>query len=171
MKTCVNQSCRRKRIEMQGFVGLDDETLRGLGPWFRLAPAICMVWTSIGTIGSSWRVIWGLVPFAFLGAVLPKHPFDLIYEWGFRRWLGSPSIPRYGTPRRFACFVATVWLGFTGWAFYSGANFLGWVLGTVMSLMALVQVSSDFCIPSFFFSLFRGAPGKAKCLIRSAVAE
>ena len=159
MKMSASQPCLRKWIEMQGFVGLDDETLRAVGPWLRLAPAICMVWTAIGTIESSWKAIWGLVPFAFLGVVLPKHPFDLIYEWGFRRLLKSPPIPSYGAPRRFACAVATVWLGFTGWAFFSGVNYLGWFLGTAMFLIALVQVSTGFCIPSFSFNRLMGRRG------------
>ncbi len=154
-----NPSCRRKRIEMQGFVGLDEATLGAVGKWFRLAPAICMIWSGIGTLIGSWQVIWTLVPFAILGAVLRRHPFDLIYEWGFRRRLALPSIPRYGAPRRFACAVAAVWLGFTGWAFFSGATLVGWLLGAGMFSMALVQVTTDFCVPSFFFNLLFGKPG------------
>src|SRR5262249_58212446 len=39
----------RDRIEAQGFVGLDDRTLSRINYWLRLAPAICMAWTAIGT--------------------------------------------------------------------------------------------------------------------------
>lgn len=156
MMAPVIQTCRRRRIEMQGFVGLDDETLCAVGPWFRLAPAICMIWSGVGTVLASWLVTWSLVPFAILGAVLRGHPFDLIYEWGFRPLVNSPPIPRYGAPRRFACAVAAVWLGFTGWAFYVGATPVCWLLGTGMFLMALVQVTTDFCIPSFHFNLLSG---------------
>ncbi len=35
----------RRRIEAQGFVGLDDDTLAQINYWLRLAPAICMIWT------------------------------------------------------------------------------------------------------------------------------
>jgi hypothetical protein len=152
MNTIVISIHRRRRIEMQGFSGLDDETLLTLEPWFRLAPAICMVWTAMGTFKASPLVIWSLVPLAGLGAVLRWHPFNLIYHWGFRPLLNSLPIPRYETPRRFACAVAAVWLGFTGWASFAGADFWGWFLGTLMSLMALQRMCAVLLI---VFELFR----------------
>ena len=38
-------STTRKRIEAQGYLGLSDAALAEVGPWLRLAPAICMVWS------------------------------------------------------------------------------------------------------------------------------
>ena len=152
----ITQSRRRRWVEMQGFVGLDDETLSAVEPWLRLAPAMCMIWTGIGTLKASWLIIWSLVPFALLGAVLRGHPFDLIYEWGFRRRFDLPPIPRYGIPRRMACGVGAIWLTVTGWAFFAGATLVGMILGTSMFLIALVQVATGFCIPSFVRSLLFG---------------
>lgn len=146
----------RRRIEMQGFVGFSDQTLSEIGLWLRLAPLLCAVWTGIGTYFASPLIIWGLVPFALLGALLPRHPFDLIYNWGIRHLTGSEMIPRYRSPRRFACAIATAWLGLTGWAFYVGASFTGYLLGVVMALMALVTVTMDFCVPSFICGLAFG---------------
>jgi hypothetical protein len=100
---------------MQGFVGLSDETLAEAGPWLRLAPAIWSVWTAL----ASPVMVWALAPLAALGAVLPWHPFDLIYNHGIRRFTGGQILPRYRAPRRFACVVATGWLALTGWAFYN----------------------------------------------------
>jgi hypothetical protein len=39
----------RRRIEAQGFVGLDDNSLSQINYWLRLAPANCMIWTAMGT--------------------------------------------------------------------------------------------------------------------------
>ena|SRR2546423_577875 len=68
----------RARIEAQGFVGLDDRTLAAINYWLRLAPAICMVWTAIGTALTSPIIVSALIPFAALDAILPGHPFDLV---------------------------------------------------------------------------------------------
>ena len=85
----------RERIEAQGFVGLDDRTLSQINYWLRLAPAICMAWTALGTMLGSAATLWALVPFAALGAVLPGHPFDVLYTYGFRRVTAGPPLPRY----------------------------------------------------------------------------
>jgi hypothetical protein len=143
---------------MQGFVGLSDEALTEAGPWLRLAPAICMVWTAIATINSSPIMVWALAPLAALGAALPWHPFDLIYNYGIRRFTGGRFLPRYRAPRRFACAVATVWLALTGWAFYTGATMAGYALGFSLALAALVPVMTDFCIPSFIYGFLFGRP-------------
>jgi hypothetical protein len=148
----------RRRIEMQGFVGLDDATLAEVGPWLRLAPAICMLWAVVGTVLAAPTVIWALIPFAALGAIRRGHPFDMIYNYGLRHVLGTRRLPPYNAPRRFACAFATIWLAGTGLAFYVGAPMLGYVLGATLALVALVPTTTDFCIPSFLYGLLFGKP-------------
>ncbi len=155
----------RRRLETQGFVGLDDATLAEVGPWLRLAPALCATWAAVGTGLESPGVLWALMPFAALGATLRGHPFDAIYNHGIRHLLGTRRLPPYNTPRRVACAVATLWLGAAGWAFYAGASPLGYALGAALALAALVPTLSDFCIPSFFYGLLFGKP--AACARRN----
>jgi hypothetical protein len=143
---------------MQGFTGLSDETLAEVGPWLRLAPAICMVWTAVATAITSPAMVWMLAPLAALGAMLPWHPFDLIYNHGIRHFTGTQALPRYRAPRRFACLVATVWLALAGWAFYIGATMTGYALGFSLALAALAPVTTDFCIPSFIYGMLFGKP-------------
>ena len=50
----------RRRIEAQGFLGLDDATLARINYWLRLSPAICMVWAAVGTALGSAPVLWAL---------------------------------------------------------------------------------------------------------------
>ena len=148
----------RRRVEAQGFVGLDDPTLADVGPWLRLAPAICMTWAAVATITASAAAFWALVPFAALGAILTGHPFDAIYNHGIRHILRKPHLPPYNAPRRFACGVATVWLASAALAFQSGATLLGTILGGSLVLAAAVPTFTDFCIPSFIYGLVFGKP-------------
>jgi hypothetical protein len=59
----------------------------------RLSPAICMVWTAVGTALASPTILWALAPFAALGAILPGYPFDVLYNYGLRHLLGTPRLP------------------------------------------------------------------------------
>lgn len=149
----------RGRIEAQGFVGLGDGALAELGPWLRLATGLCAAWAAIGTVLGSPLVLWALVPFAALGALRQGHPFDALYNHGIRHLLGTRRLPLYRAPRRFACAVATVWLGLTGGVFFAGASVAGYVLGGAFALAALVPTLTDFCIPSFVYGLLFGKPG------------
>ena len=119
----------RNHIEAQGFLGFDDRTLTQINYWLRLSPAICMVWAAIGTALNSASILWALVPFALLGAVLPGHPFD-----------------------------ATIMVAVSAWGFQTGNLVLGHIVGWLLVAAALVNVSTGFCIPSFVYGLIFGKP-------------
>ena len=165
MTTAISATAKA-RIEAQGFVGLDAGTLTGINYWLRLAPAICMAWTAVGTALSSPAIVAALVPFAALGAILPGHPFDLLYTHGFRRLLGGPRLPRYPAPRRFACLMGTAMLSGEALALATGRLLLAHILGWGLVTAALVTVTTGFCIPSFVYGLFAGRP--RECAARNA---
>ena len=148
----------RRRLAMQGFVGLDNTALIELAPWLRLAPTICAGWIAIGNLLASPAALWALMPFTALGAMQARHPLDLLYNYGIRYLLRTRPIPRYGAPRRFTCGLATVWLGITGWAYYLDAMSVGYALGMTQTIIAFIASTTDFCIPSFFYGLLFGKP-------------
>ena len=151
-------SITRKRIEAQGYLDLSDASIAEIGLWLRFSPAICAVWATIATYYESITALAVLIPLSALGAILPWHPFDAIYNYGIRHILGTELLPRSQAPRKFACMVATVWLIATSWAFYSGATILGYALGASLAVAAAVPALTDFCIPSFFYGLMFGKP-------------
>lgn len=148
----------RVRLEAQGFLGLDDQTLAQINYWLRLSPAICMIWVAVGTALGSPPVLWSLVPFALLGALLPGHPFDLLYTLGFRRVVGGPRLPCYPRPRRLACLTASFWIAGEALAFQNAIPLAGHLLGWSLVVMAFVNVSMGFCVPSFIYGLLFGKP-------------
>lgn len=150
----------RERIQAQGFCGFTDEAYKQLNYPLRLSPAICMLWAAIGTALASPAILWALVPFAALGAILPGHPFDLLYNHGLRHLFNMPALPPNPPRRRFACLMATIMLVASAWGFQAGMPLLGYVVGWSLVGAAFVNVSTGFCVPSFIVRL---AFGKVVC--------
>jgi hypothetical protein len=154
MSSIPGSACRN--IQAQGFCDLDEQTCAQINYPLRLSPAICMAWTAVGTALASPTVLWALAPFAALGAILPGHPFDVFYNHWLRHLLNTPSLPRYGARRRFACALATILIVTAAWGFHAGMPMLGYTFGWVLVGAALVEVSTGFCVPSFIARVFLG---------------
>ena len=146
----------RRRLEIQGFVGLDDATLAELAPWLEFSPMLCTLLIGLGTVRASAVILGALVPIAVLGAVFPVHPFDVLYNYGVRHLTGTRPLPPNGPPRRFACGLAAVWLTATAWAFGTGAHAVGSILGGVLTAVAAIVSVSHFCLPSLLYTLLFG---------------
>jgi hypothetical protein len=142
----------RCRLEAQGFLGLDDATLEEVGPWLRWSPAFCTIVMTVGVVLASPLILWALAGIAFLGSLLPFHPFDLLYNYGARHLTGTRAFPHHGPQRRFACGLASVWLVATGWAFHVGEPFAGYLLGVPLILVAALVSITHFCIPSWIYN-------------------
>lgn len=145
-------SAVRRRLEAQGFCDLDEATLDEVGPWLRWSPAFCTLFMVVGVALNSTAVLWALAATALLGALLPFHPFDLLYNYGARFLTGTRPLPHQGPQRRFACGIATVWLLVTGWAFYAGAPLVGYLLGAPLILVAALVSITHYCIPSLIYN-------------------
>lgn len=142
----------RSRLEAQGFCGLDDEALNELAPWMRWTYTLGMLVTIVGVALQSPAALWSLAAITSVGIVLPFHPFDLLYNYGFRYVTRTRPFPKSGPQRHFVFTVATVWLVAAGWAFYIGSDILGFALGVPLILVAAVASTTNFCIPSFIYN-------------------
>jgi Domain of unknown function (DUF4395) len=142
----------RSRLEAQGFCGLDEEALDELAPWMRWTYTLGMLVTIVGVTMTSPVVLWSLAAVTAVGVMLPFHPFDLFYNYGFRHVTGTRPFPKSGPQRHFVFIVASIWLAATGWAFYLGADILGFALGVPLILVAALASTTNFCIPSFIYN-------------------
>jgi len=142
----------RCRLEAQGYRGLDDATLEEVGPWLRWSPALCTVVMSAGVMLESPLILWVLAGIAFIGALLPFHPFDLLYNYGARHLTRTRALPHHGPQRRFACGLASIWLLATGWAFHVDEPLAGYLLGIPLILVALLVSVTHFCVPSWIYN-------------------
>jgi hypothetical protein len=147
-----------RRLRTQGFT--DEAWVAEVSPWLRLAPALCATFGAIGTAMASPVVLYALAATAFLGALLPFHPFDLLYDFGIRFLVGKRPLPPNGAPRRFACGIATIWLIVTASLFAAGQLTAGYVLGALFVTVAGLVSTTDICIPSMIYAILR-LPGAA----------
>jgi hypothetical protein len=152
----------RRRLDIQGFERVDNAALAPVAPWLRLAFGLCAVMAGVGTAMASPLTLLLLVPIAALAALLPVHPFDLIYNYGIRFMTGTSSLPRRGAPSRFACGLGAVWLVATAWVFHTGHPRLGYLLGGLLTGVAALVSTTDVCIPSLAYRSIFGFPRRPR---------
>jgi len=152
VETMVVNPIVRKRLEAQGFGNLNDAEVDEFAPWLRWSPVICTLVMVTGIVLESPVVLWSLAATAFLSAVLPFHPFDLLYNYAARYLTGTRPLPHHGPQRRFACAMATVWLIGTGWAFHAGSPAVGYLLGVPLVLVAALVGITHICVPSIIYN-------------------
>jgi hypothetical protein len=145
----------RHRLEMQGYVGYDDAYLAEIGPWLRLTPGTFAILAGLATLSASPAFMWGLVPFALVGAIWRYSPVDAIYNMAIRRSGGRRPIPRSGPPRRFAFGLAAALFFSAGLAFQTQTWTIGYGLGTFMTVAPLLPAVNDFCVGAFIYRICR----------------
>ncbi len=142
----------RSRLEVHGYVGVGERTLADIQFGLRFSPALCAIGVAAGTALASPVILLAMMLTAILGSATPRHPFDLVYNYGVRHLLGKPAIPRNAAPRRFSCGVAAVWLLPTTGAFMAGWAIPGYILGAAMAGMAAFVAVTHICLPSLVYT-------------------
>jgi len=145
-------------LDIQGIDTSNVQQLARLAPWLRLAFGLCALLGGLGTVLASPAILLSLAPVAALAAASPVHPFDLIYNTGIRHLTGTGPLPRRGAPSRFACGVGAVFLLVTAWLFSAGQMVLGYVLGGMLTVVALLVSTTDVCLPSMAYRAMFGWP-------------
>ena len=152
------------RLDVQGFDAVGRQRLAEVAPWLRLTFGLCALLAGIGTVTASPLLLLALAPIAALGAALPVHPFDLVYNHGIRHLTGTGPLPTRGAPSRFACRMGAAWLLVTAWAFSAGHATLGYALGGTLTATAILVSTTDICIPSMVYRLLVGPPRPREAL-------
>ena len=146
----------QKRLETRGITCTNDAGFVKLAPWFRFTPLLGTTLIGLGTGFAFTPLLWAMVPIMALGVIFPRHPFDLIYNFGMRHLTGTRPLPRNGASARFATGTALVLLVGSAIAFELDVAWLGYALGGVLtSVGALVSVT-HFCIPSMVYQFIFG---------------
>ena len=150
----------RRRLDIQGFERVDDQTLAPVARWLRLAFALCALLALGGTLLASPTVLVVLAGIAAIAAASPVHPFDRLYNHGICRLTGTGPLPRRGAPSRFACGLGATFLVVAAWAFTTGHMIVGYAIGAMLTGSATLVSTTDICIPSLIYRLMFGFPAR-----------
>lgn len=147
---------RIKFLKAQGYCGLSDTEISELAFGNRFAYIVCGSIVAIAVATAHVPTLIAMTIVAFLGIILPYHPFDYIYNHVLRGMLNKPELPPRSKQLKFACVIATLWLIATTYLFYAGFAVAGYVLGGLLVAVAFIVSATDFCIPSMIYNcIFR----------------
>ena len=143
---------RRKRFEIQGYKCYSDSELNDFKFGIRFAYYLCGSLVILGLLLTNLEILGAAMIIAFFGSFPPYHPFDYLYNYVIRHWIGKPKMPPRANQGRFACRIATVWLGVTIYLFYTGNNTWGYIVGIALVISAALVSVLDICIPSMIYN-------------------
>jgi hypothetical protein len=161
-----NQDCNfkpqtRKRFEIQGYRGYSDSELDDFKFGIRFAYYLCTSIVIFGLLLANLEILSAAMIIAFFGSFPPYHPLDYLYNYVVRHLIGKPKIPPRANQGRFACRIATVWLGATIYLFYTGNIMWGYIIGIALVIVAALVSVLDICIPSMIYNyLFKQKPNE-----------
>jgi hypothetical protein len=143
---------RIQRIKAQGYFKCSDQEISDLSFGNRFAYILCTSILIIGVATANIPILIAMGSIAFLGVVLPNHPFDYIYNYWLRYSLHKPKLPTRSIQLKFACSMATAFIATTIYLFSSGYMTAGYVVGSLLIVVATLVSSIDFCIPSIIYN-------------------
>lgn len=108
---CIISPHRRKRFETQGYNGFTDAELNDFKFGIRFAYYLCGSLVVLGLVTANTKVLSAAMLVALFGTLPPYHPFDYLYNYVIRHLIHKPKMPPRSNQGRFACGIATVWLG------------------------------------------------------------
>jgi hypothetical protein len=145
-----------KRLKIQGYCNLSEYHLSELAFGNRLAFIICSIVVFIGVAMANIPLLSVMGIIAFLGIVLPYHPFDYIYNHGLRIIMNKRKLLPRSSQIKFACTMATLWLASTITLFYMDYMIAGYIVGGVLFSSAFTVSITDICIPSLLYNFIFG---------------
>ncbi len=153
---CLISPSRRKKLEAQGFTGYSDEELAARTFGFRFSTGLCALLIGTGVAFSNIPLLLLAAATALFGAILPNHPFDYLYNAMLANQPGKAQLDPNTPQRKFACGIATVWLVGVIYLFYSSLFLWGYIFGAILTSVAALVTTTDFCIPSAIYNFLFG---------------
>jgi amino acid permease len=144
-------------MTMQGYDTLSEEGRKSLWLGIRFAPALCFTGIALGVVLASPALLLAMAVTALLGGfILPKHPFDYLYEFAVRPRFGGPAVPPSPAPRRFACQLATPWVTAIAVGYLADMTTVAWALAVPLLVVAASVATTNWCLPSLIYGLLHG---------------
>ena len=146
-------SARRiNRLRAQGYTSQTNEELNGMAFGIRFAYRACVILLSAAVITQSVIMFTVMLVIAFLGIVLPNHPFDYVYNYTISIKWNKLRLPVRSVQLKFACSIATGWIAMVIYLMVSSHATAGTVMAAVLIGIALLPSTIDYCVPSALFN-------------------
>lgn len=152
VQNCTLSLKTRKRLETQGYLGFTDTQLNDFKFGIRFAYYLCASIVLTGLLFSQIEVLIAAMVIALFATLPPYHPFDYLYNYGVRQMLHKPKLPPRTNQGRFACGIATLWLGGIVFLLQSGFELWAYIAGTVLLCVASLVSTMDICVPSMIYN-------------------
>ena len=153
-KNSILSPTTKRRLIVQGYNCYSDKELNDYKYGIRFAYYLCGALVLVGLLLTNMEILAAAMIIAFFGMLPPYHPFDYLYNYVIRHLINKPKMPHRTNQGRFACGIATVWLGGTIYLFYSGLSIFGYIAGGILLSIATLVSTSDICIPSMIYNVF-----------------
>ena len=157
---------RLRRLRAQGFTCESEPTLQQMAFGIRFAYRACVLLLIVAIASKSLLLFSAMLGLSFLGIVLPNHPFDYVFNYTLRLWLRAPMVPPRSRQLKFACIIATAFLGAVVFMLYVGMVTQGLITAGTLAAFALLPSTIDLCIPSLIYNVLFQKSGKAGAIVR-----
>lgn len=167
-----NQDCfvspvTRRRLESQGYVGFTDAQLYDSKFGIRFAYYLCGLLVLSGLIFSKVELLVSAMTIAFLATFPPYHPFDYLYNYAVRHLLKKEKVPPRTNQGRFACGIASVWVGVIILLLERDLEIWAYLAGAILLTLATLVSTMDICVPSIVYNFL--FPAKKDALKKSSI--
>lgn len=153
MKTKQQLSATRlARLRVQGFMTESDSELSELAFGIRFAYRLCTSFVALGILTQNTTILAAMMGVAFSSVLLPNHLFDYIYNFVLAGRMNKPKLSARSPQIKFACGIATVWLGGLIYLFSVGFATAGLIAGGIFLVLAISVSTIDYCVPSLIFN-------------------
>jgi len=153
-KDFILSRTRLKRLRDQGYTCESQEQLSRMAFGIRFPYQLCVAVLLAAIAAQSILIFAAMLFIAFLGIVMPNHPFDYIYNYVLSGPMNKPIVPPRANQLKFACTIATCWLSMVLFLMISGNITAGLVLAGILVGIALLPATIDLCVPSLIYNLF-----------------
>ena len=143
---------RLKRLRAQGYYGESNQQLTEMAFGIRFAYRLCTSIIIVAILTQSLELFSAMLLIAIFGVILPKHPFDYLYNHTLSKWMSRPQLPKRSIQLKFACTIASLWLTSVVYFMSIGSTTTALVLASTLAIIASFPSTIDFCVPSAIFN-------------------
>ena len=150
----ILSSIRLARLRAQGYSSETNLTLNEMAFGIRFAYRACTTVLIVAILTKSITLFSIMIGIAFLGVVLPNHPFDYIYNYLLSARMKKPKLPARSNQLKFACMIATLWLASIIYLISTNNITVALIMATILVGIAALPGTIDLCIPSLIYNTY-----------------